>query len=121
MQKNARFILLIILVFQGIHSFETKGKIYATPLDDYIATPDVNYSYSLVQTISQFGYTGYVVEMTSQTWRTPAEVDRTEWKHWVTIVVPSFVWRETAALVIAGADNGDHRNDLDVLSCYSRK
>ena len=32
-----------------------------------------------------------MIDMTSQTWRTPAEVDRTVWKHWLTIVKPDKV------------------------------
>ena len=47
-----------------------------TPLDDYVAEYDPSYGYTLVGTYPQDGYTDYVVHMTSQTWLTPAEVDR---------------------------------------------
>jgi PhoPQ-activated pathogenicity-related protein len=43
----------------------------------------------------------------SQRWRSPWEVDRTEWRHWLTIVVPSQVRHRTALLWIGGGDNGD--------------
>ena len=82
-----------------------------TPLDDYVASVDSNYGYTIHQTVNRLGYTGYVLEMTSQRWRTTDEVDRTLWKHWVTIVVPDFVpvteLRRTALLFVVGADNDD--------------
>jgi len=33
-------------------------------------------------------YTAKVWRVTSQTWRTPAEIDRTVWEHWLTIIDP---------------------------------
>jgi len=40
--------------------------------------------------------------MTSQTWRKPEEVDRTVWKHWLTVIVPRAVRHRTALLYISG-------------------
>ncbi len=48
-----------------------------TPLDDYVAAPDSSYRYSVLDTVSGPGYTAYIIEMTSQSWRTEGEVDRT--------------------------------------------
>jgi len=45
--------------------------------------------------------------MTSQSWRRPGEVDRTLWRHWLTIVVPKIVSHDTALLYITGGNNGD--------------
>ena len=59
-----------------------------TPLDDYVAAPDSSYRYSVLNTVSGPGYTAYIIEMTSQSWRSADEVDRTLWKHWLTIVNP---------------------------------
>jgi PhoPQ-activated pathogenicity-related protein len=78
----------------------------ATALDDYIASPDPAYTYSLVRTITQSSYTAYVIDMTSQSWRSPGEVDRTLWRHWLTIVVPKTVSHDTALLYITGGNNG---------------
>jgi PhoPQ-activated pathogenicity-related protein len=78
----------------------------ATALDDYIAAPDPAYTYSLVRTITQSTYTAYVIDMTSQSWRSPGEVDRTLWRHWLTIVVPKTVSHDTALLYITGGNNG---------------
>ncbi|MEO8370077.1 MAG: PhoPQ-activated pathogenicity-related family protein [Candidatus Solibacter sp.] len=73
-----------------------------TALDRYVKKPDATYKYEVVNTIPGTGYTTYIVDMTSQTWRTPAEVDRTVWKHWMTIVKPDKVESSTAFLFIGG-------------------
>src|SRR5205814_1310652 len=52
-----------------------------TALDKYVAAPDANYSYHLVNTIPGPGHTAFVLEMTSQAWLTTNEVDRPVWKH----------------------------------------
>src|SRR5580765_8700457 len=54
-----------------------------TALDRYVAKPDTNYSYKLVNTLPGTGQTTFVVEMTSQAWLTTNEVNRTLWKHWL--------------------------------------
>ena len=59
-----------------------------TALDRYVNKPDSNYKYQVVSKLPGKGFTAYVVDMTSQAWLTEKEVNRTIWKHWVTIVVP---------------------------------
>src|SRR5690349_14062083 len=59
-----------------------------TPLDAYIAKPDPTYKWELKATYPGDGQTTYVLEMTSQTWRSAADVDRPVWTHWMTIVKP---------------------------------
>ncbi len=65
----------------------------ATALDSYVAAYDPSYAYTLVSTESGTdpfgnGYTAYVIRMTSQRWRTEAEVDHTVWEHWLLIMKP---------------------------------
>ncbi len=79
-----------------------------TALDTYVAKPDSNYAYSLVSTSEKSGLTTYVLEMTSQEWRSADEVDRTIWKHWVTILRPEEVTTKTALMLISGGDNNDN-------------
>ena len=52
-----------------------------TSLERYVQAPDTAYAYRLVNTLEGDGYRAHVLEMTSQSWRTPEEVDRTVWKH----------------------------------------
>jgi len=76
-----------------------------TALDRYVATPDTNYSYHLVRAVPGQGYTTYVLGMTSQSWLTTNEVDRTLWKHWLTLVKPNGALSSTSLLFIGGSSN----------------
>ena len=78
-----------------------------TALDRYIAAPDAVYSWKLASTIKGEGYTTYVLDLTSQTWRSEKDVDRPVWKHWISIVKPDQVKRKTAFLFIGGGSNRD--------------
>lgn len=78
-----------------------------TALDRYVKKPDASYRYDIVTTIRGDGYTTYVIDLTSQTWRKPSEVDRTIWKHWLTIVKPDRVAGTTAFLFITGGSTKD--------------
>jgi len=76
-----------------------------TALDRYVYKPDPNYGYKLVSTTKGEGYTSYLLELTSQQWRTPEEVDRPIWKHWLTIIQPDKVATATGFLYINGGSN----------------
>lgn len=76
-----------------------------TALDRYVAAPDPSYRYTLVRTLPSAGLTIYQLDLVSQNWLTTAEVDRTEWHHWVTIFKPDQVSTNTALLVIDGGSN----------------
>lgn len=76
-----------------------------TALDRYVYKPDLNYGFKLVNTTKGEGYTAYVLELTSQQWRTAEEVDRPIWKHWLTIIQPDKVATATGFLYINGGSN----------------
>jgi PhoPQ-activated pathogenicity-related protein len=76
-----------------------------TALDRYVSAPDSSFRYSEVRTVSLAGLTAYQLDMVSQTWLTPAEVDKPEWHHWVTIFKPDQVTTSTALLFINGGSN----------------
>lgn len=78
-----------------------------TALDRYIAKPDPSYSWKLINTMAGSSFKQYVIELTSQTWRSAAEVDRPVWKHWLTIVRPDNVASNKALLFIGGGSNRD--------------
>src|SRR4051794_18716536 len=77
-----------------------------TALDRYIAAPDNTYRYELAKTIDAGTTKAFVIDLTSQTWRTPAEVDQPVWKHWLTVIRPAQVKYETGLLFITGGSNG---------------
>jgi PhoPQ-activated pathogenicity-related protein len=86
-------------------TYDTLPAAALTALDNYIAAPDSSYAYSLHSTITGSNYTDYVIQLTSQTWRTSAEVDKTLWQHWVQIIVPNTVTNNTAILKVSGGSN----------------
>jgi PhoPQ-activated pathogenicity-related protein len=88
----------------------------STALDRYVAAPDPNFRYELVKTMPGEGYTAYLLDMTSQAWRTAAEVDRPLWRHWVTIVRPHELRGSTGLLFITGgANDGKPPSRLDPM------
>jgi PhoPQ-activated pathogenicity-related protein len=76
-------------------------------LDAYVAKPDPSFAWKVVGPISGPGYHGAVLELTSQTWLSPDQVDRPVWKHWLTVIVPDDVRHRQAFLYIGGGDNTD--------------
>jgi PhoPQ-activated pathogenicity-related protein len=96
------FVCLLLLVGMAAGSFANE-----TALDRYIAKPDDAYRWELNSTISGDGYTGHVLKLTSQRWRSEEEVDRPFWTHWLTVITPDRVDHDTAMLYIGDGDNGD--------------
>ena len=62
-------------------AFVTLAAAQQTALDRYVAKPDPAYKYELVKTIPGSGYTAYVIDLTSQRYRTEAEISHSLWKH----------------------------------------
>ncbi len=82
-----------------------RSRDLTTALDRYVAAPDTNYSYTLLNTIAGTGQTTYVLELRSQAWLTTNEVDRTLWKHWLIIVRPTGATNSQSFLWIDGGSN----------------
>jgi PhoPQ-activated pathogenicity-related protein len=82
-----------------------------TALDRYVASDDPSYKYSVIGLKKEADYTWYVLEMTSQTWRSASEVDRPVWTHWMTIIKPKDVATSTSLLFIGGGSNNDPAPD----------
>ncbi|KAB2675224.1 MAG: PhoPQ-activated pathogenicity [Verrucomicrobia bacterium] len=80
-----------------------------TALDRYVATPDPTFAWHAVGKVSRDGATVVSIDMSSQTWLTTNEVNRTVWRHWLTIVRPDNLDSDTALLFIAGGNNRDNQ------------
>ena len=50
-----------------------------TSLDRYVAQEDLSYAWEIVSSDTNSEYSTYVIHLTSQTWRTKTDVDRTTW------------------------------------------
>ena len=92
----------------------------AAALHEYVEIADANFVYP--QYSEAFDLltltTAYMLEMTSQAWRGPSEVDTVWWTHWVTIIVPEGdlllgETKPTALVVIAGGDITDPAPAVD--------
>ncbi len=117
--RGPLYFLLAALVFAGCSPVEKSGEAKRTTvaesrkvqddrtaLDEYVATPDTNYSFQVVNTIPGKNFTTYIVDMTSQAWLTTNEVDRPLWKHWMVVVRPDNVTSSKSLLFIGGGGNG---------------
>jgi len=93
----------LILGFSFILSFTIAQE---TILDEYVNRPDSTWSLTHHYTIDEDGYTTYILELYSQTWRSTDDVDRAHWQHWVNIVVPDNATQNKALLLIGGGSNG---------------
>lgn len=76
-----------------------------TALDRYVAAPDPSYKYEVVSKVPGQGHTTYIIDMTSQTWRSASEVDRPVWRHWMILVKPDEVKSSKSLLYISGGNN----------------
>ena len=110
MRRLFTIILLALAAF---------GASKQTALDRFIQAPDPSFKYELVKTVPGEGYTMYVLDLTSQAWRGPAETSRPIWKHWLTVIKPDKVEGSTGFLFITGgsitapAPAGADPNDVD--------
>jgi PhoPQ-activated pathogenicity-related protein len=114
MPPSKRLLTLGMLFLIGLTLAWVMQAAAQTALDRYVATPDPNYKYELVSRAAAPGYTAYVLEMTSQQWKTTAQVDHPVWKHWVTVIKPDRVASPIGFLFITGGSNDDPpRNNPD--------
>jgi PhoPQ-activated pathogenicity-related protein len=74
-----------------------------TALDRYVAAADASYRFDIVGTLPAEGATVTLLDLTSQQWLTPAEIDEPMWRHWLTVIRPPTVTGDTALLFIAGS------------------
>lgn len=77
-----------------------------TSLNRYVAQPDESFSWKLAATQPGDGFTTFVIDLKSQSWRTTADVNRTQWQHWLVVVRPNEVKGTTGFLFIGGGRNG---------------
>ena len=78
-----------------------------TALDRYVHAPDPAYHYDLIDNHAADDGTTYLIKFTSQSWLTAAQVNQTNWWHWLIIHRPKEVTSDTALLFITGGNNKD--------------
>ncbi|MEM1248567.1 MAG: PhoPQ-activated pathogenicity-related family protein [Acidobacteriota bacterium] len=110
-EARKRFAALAVLVLALTACSDEPAPLAApepqpSPLDVYVAAPDDAYTWEVVSETPGEGYTTFVIDLTSQSWLTEDEVDRTLWKHWLTIVRPDEIRSSHGLLFIGGGANG---------------
>lgn len=95
--------------------FVVQGIGFSTALDDYVAAPDANFSWSQIDSQSHLLTltTSYTLQLTSQGWHDASEVTPAVWTHWVTVTVPIFGSVDTALILINGGDIGEAAPSID--------
>ena len=76
-----------------------------TVLDEYVHAADDSYSWEVVATHPGEAVDTVVIDLVSQHWLTPEQVDRTEWRHWLVVAVPKQTTSDAALLFIGGGSN----------------
>uniref|UniRef100_A0A7I4DLV9 Uncharacterized protein n=1 Tax=Physcomitrium patens TaxID=3218 RepID=A0A7I4DLV9_PHYPA len=103
-------VLLGIACVVGLLLLLPSSLVLGTPLDDYVNKPDANYRWHdtgrrLKGRFITGSWHGVVLNMTSQSWLSSAEVDLPIWTHNLVILIPKRVEYETAFLLIGGGSN----------------
>lgn len=70
-----------------------------TALDRYVEAPDPTFKYELARTAAGRGYTQFIYDLTSQTWRSDKDVDHPVWHHWLTLIVPDRLAKTTTGFL----------------------
>ncbi len=104
MWTRRRIWLAAALLLSALAAQAQRGN---TGLDKYVQAYDPTYAWELVTSFPGQGYQAFLLTMTSQTWRTAAEVDRPVWKHRLMIVRPEKVTNSTAFVFITGGSFRD--------------
>ena len=103
--REMKRILFLALLFTNFLVAEPRFEFNQTALDDYVHSIDGSYEYEVIKRVSGEGFTTYIVDLTSQTFLTKKDINRTKWKHWLIIVSPDQIKHTTGMLVIGGGDN----------------
>src|SRR5678815_3186385 len=98
-------LLCLLAVPSGSTAQQAPKSTKETALDRYVARKDSVYSWKVHSKIPGAGYTAYILELTSQTWRSEKDVDRPVWKHWLTVVKPDKISSSKALLYIGSGNN----------------
>lgn len=105
------FLLLLFLNVAALHADNLRPGLRVTALDDYVRKVDNSFGYDVLVEKKGPGYTYFVLELTSQTWRTSDDVDRPVWKHHLNMIVPDVLQSDVGLLAISGGSNGREPRD----------
>ncbi len=109
--------ILVIAALVAVLLSSAQASLAQTSLDTYVAAVDPSYGYTVDSIVTGTGFTGYNIDLTSQTWRAPSEVTQSwkplldltqnQWEHKMMIAQPDTLLSNTAILWIDGGSNPD--------------
>jgi PhoPQ-activated pathogenicity-related protein len=99
-------LLVTLLAAPCIGAGDDSAGFAKTALDRYVAQSDPSFEWKVAASQTGDDYTTYVLDLTSQTWRTSSDVDRVRWQHWLVVIRPKEVRGNTGFLFIGGGRNG---------------
>jgi len=105
-------LILIFIFSSGCSEIEQDASAeerQSNPVEELILQADEAWSYDEVHVVEEFGYTTYVLRMTSQVWLDEERAEPAEWWHWLTIVIPDEVQTDKALLWIGGGSHNDQQ------------
>ena len=76
-------------------------------LEAYVRAEDPAFHYEVMHQSKEEGYTFVVLKMVSQKWLSAEEVNEPTWWHWVSVVVPDTINKETGMMFIGGGSSDD--------------
>lgn len=76
-----------------------------TPLLDYVTAVDPAFKWEIAKQVVNGAIQTTIIKLTSQGWRSPEEVDRTVWEHYLVVVKPVTTTTDKALLIVAGGGN----------------
>ncbi|QDU79431.1 PhoPQ-activated pathogenicity-related protein [Polystyrenella longa] len=96
-------MVCLLVPFSSVSSADSPER---TALDDYVSKSDDSYQWEVFSDEIRDGVRVVIIDMVSQNWRTTEDVDRTEWRHWLTLCIPEKVDSRIGTLIISGGANG---------------
>ena len=101
--RTVGHVLIAVIMVAGMLAVRSAEE---TALDRYVAQPDASYAWKVVKTAATAGLDDVRGRSQVADLRTPDEVDRTLWQHWLVIAKPDGAKSDTAMLFIGGGQNG---------------
>lgn len=98
-------VLPALLAASSLSMAEPPKGVRLTPLDEYVHAPDPAYKWELVNTVEGADFKTYIIKLTSQGWRTEADVNRVVWEHWLIATAPKEIKTNKAFIMVAGGSN----------------
>ena len=84
-------------------------------LEEYVLATDESYSWRVHSEQPGLIHKTINIELTSQHWLSEDDVDRTEWTHWINIVIPSLVRTRYPLIILNGAEKAEEPPEIDLL------